>query len=95
MIITVELDFFDFSWNNIFTRIVFTGSVFKGTVMQIEKRLISDGLRVLKVSWKFRILSIYNFAVISPWNLLFSQKVAYFLSVSIVLSVYKQNFTAQ
>ena len=40
--------------------------------MQIEKALINDLLRVSKVSWKFRIPSIYNFAVIYPWNLLFS-----------------------
>ena len=58
----------------------------KGIVMQIEKALISDGLRVSKVSWKFSILIIYNFAVIDPWNLLFSQKAAYFSTVHIVFS---------
>ena len=41
-------------------------------------------ISVSKVSWKFRISTIYNFAVIYPWQLLFSWKVA----------VYKQNFTA-
>ena len=45
---------------------------YKGTVMQIEKVLINDRLRVSKVSWKFPIPTIYNFAVIYPWNLLFS-----------------------
>ena len=35
------------------------------------------------------------FAVIYPWNLLFFKKVAHFLTVSIVFSVYKQNFAAQ
>ena len=40
--------------------------------MQIEKALINDRLRVLKVSWKFRISAIFNFAVIHLWNLLFS-----------------------
>ena len=45
---------------------------FKDTVMQIEKALINDCLYVSKVSWKFRIANIYNFAVIYPWNLLFS-----------------------
>ena len=30
-----------------------------------------------------------NFAVTYPWNLLFSKKVAYFLTVSIIFSVYK------
>ena len=63
--------------------------------MKIEKALINDCLRVSKVSWKFRIRTIYNFAVIYLWNLLFSYKVAYFLTVSTVFSVYKQNFTAQ
>ena len=63
--------------------------------MEIEKALINDRLRVSKVSWKFRILTIYNFAVIYPWNLLISYKVAYFLTVSIVFSVKKQNFTDQ
>ena len=39
---------------------------FKGAVMQIEKALINDRLRVSKVSWKFCIPTIYNFAVIYP-----------------------------
>ena len=34
--------------------------------MQIEKALMNDHLRVLKVSLKFRIPTIYNFAVIYP-----------------------------
>ena len=34
--------------------------------MQIEKARINDRLRVLKVSWKFRVPIIYNFAVINP-----------------------------
>ena len=38
----------------------------KGRVMQIEKVLINDRLRVSKVSSKFRIPTIYNFAVICP-----------------------------
>ena len=46
--------------------------VIKGTVIKIEKALINDRLRVSKVSWKFRIPTIYNFAVIYLWNLLFS-----------------------
>ena len=37
---------------------------FKDTVMQIEKTLKSDRLRVSKVSSKFRILITFNFAVI-------------------------------
>ena len=32
--------------------------------MQIEKALINDPSRILKVSWKFCIPTIYNFAVI-------------------------------
>ena len=54
--------------------------------MQIEKTLINDRWRVLKVSTKFRIPTTYNFAVICPWNL---------QTVSIVLSAYKQEFAAQ
>ena len=57
---------------------------------------MNDLLRVLKVSWKFFIPTIYNFAVIYP------QKFAIFLKISllfhsfcIVFSVYKQNFAAQ
>ena len=32
--------------------------------MQIEEALINDRLRVEKVSWKFHIPTIHNFAVI-------------------------------
>ena len=63
--------------------------------MQIEKPLVNDHLRLSKVSWKFGIPTIQNFSVVYLWNMLFSQKVAYFLTVSIVFSVCKQNFTAQ
>ena len=42
----------------------------KGTVMQIEKALIIDGLRISTATWKFRIPTIYNFSVIYPWTLL-------------------------
>ena len=68
---------------------------FKGTVMHIERALMNDHLRVWKVSSKFCIPTLYNFAVNCLWNLLFSWKVAYFLTVSNVFSVYKQNLTAQ
>ena len=44
----------------------------KGTVRQIEKALINDRLRVLKVSWKSHIPTIHRLAVIYQWNLLFS-----------------------
>ena len=40
--------------------------------MQIEKALKNDRLSVSKVSWKFCIPIIYNFAVTDPWN--FSSK---------------------
>ena len=40
----------------------------KGTVMQNEKALINDCLRVSKVSWKFRIPLNYTFGVIHPWK---------------------------
>ena len=39
---------------------------------QIEKVLISDRLCVSNVSWKFLMPTIYNFAVMDPWILLFS-----------------------
>ena len=58
--------------------------------MQIEKALINDRLRFWKVPWKFCISTIYNFAVIYPWNLQFSYEVTYFLRVSVVFSVYKK-----
>ena len=41
----------------------------KGTVMQIEKALINDRLRVSKISQKFHVSTIYNFAVIYTGNL--------------------------
>ena len=44
----------------------------KGTVLEIEKTLVNDHLSVSKISWIFYIPTIYNFAVIYPWNLLFS-----------------------
>ena len=75
--------------------ILYFHNVFKGRVMQIKKALINDRLRVSNVSWKFCIPTFYNFAVIYPWNLLFSLKIAYFLTVSIAFSVYKQNFPDQ
>ena len=41
----------------------------EGTVMQIEKALINDRLHdVAKVPWKSCIPTIYNFAIICPWN---------------------------
>ena len=67
----------------------------KRAVMQVKKAMINDRLHASNLSWKFRIPNIYNFAVIYLWNLLFSLKVAYFLTVPIVFFVYKQNFTAQ
>ena len=67
----------------------------KGTVMQIEKVLINNRLRDLKVSWKFCVPTICNFAIIYQWKLVFSYKVGYFLTVSIIFSVCKQKFTAQ
>ena len=63
--------------------------------MKTKKALVNDRLCVSKISWKFRISTICNSAVIYQWNLLFSEKLAYFLSVSIVFSADKQNFTTQ
>ena len=70
-------------------------AIIKDIVMQMEKALINDRLLVWKVFWKFHILTLYIFNLIYPWNLIFSEKLAYFLTVSIVFSVYKQNFKAQ
>ena len=52
--------------------------------MQIEKALINDRWLVSKWSWKFCIPTSYNFAVIYPWNLQFSQKVTYFFTGTII-----------
>ena len=38
----------------------------KGTVMQIEKALINDHLRLSEVFRKFYVPTCYNFAVIYP-----------------------------
>ena len=38
----------------------------KGAVMQIEKALINDRLRVSKVCWKLCISTNYKFAIIYP-----------------------------
>ena len=46
--------------------------VIKGKFMQIKNEIMNNCLRVSKVSWNFRIPTIYNFAVIYPWNVLFS-----------------------
>ena len=46
--------------------------IIKDTVMQTEKALTNNRLRDSKVPWKFRIPTMYNFAVIYPWNLQFS-----------------------
>ena len=51
--------------------------------MQIKKALINERFRISTVFEKFRIPTSYNFAVIYPRNLQFSQKVAYFLTVLI------------
>ena len=58
--------------------------MFKGTIMKIGKVLINDRLRVSEVSWRFSIPIIYNSAVTDRWNLIFSSKAAYFLTVSVV-----------
>ena len=44
----------------------------KGTVIWIEKALINDHLHVWIVFWILNVLTIYNFAVIYLWILLFS-----------------------
>ena len=44
--------------------------MFKGTLMNIERAHVNDCSRVSKVSWKFHISTIYDFAVIYSWNFL-------------------------
>ena len=63
--------------------------------MQTENTVINDRLRASKVSRKFHIPTINNFAVICPLNLLLSEKAAYFLTISIVFFIYKQSFFSQ
>ena len=38
----------------------------KSTVVEIDKALISDCLRLSKVSGKFHIPTIFNFAIVCP-----------------------------
>ena len=61
--------------------------------MQIKKALTNDCLPISKVPGKFRISTTYNFGVTFQWNLLFSLKLAYLLTASIVFSVYKRKLT--
>ena len=69
---------------------------YKGTAMKFDKALINNHLRVPKISWKFRIPTIYNFCNNLPvkFAIFLKSSLPYFLTVSIVFSVYKQNFTA-
>ena len=64
--------------------------------MQIEKTLINNHLGVSNVSWKFSIPTICNFELkgFAHEICYFLKKYPTFLTVSIVSSVYKQNFTA-
>ena len=80
---------------NVSTVTLTTASIPKGTVMQIEKALIMTAYMFQKYSESFAFQLFIIFAVIYSWNLLFSYKVAYFLTVSIVFFVYKENVTAQ
>ena len=59
-----------------------------GTVMQIEKALGNDPLLVSKVSWNF---AFQLFVILQQYLpvMLLSWKVAYFLTVSVVFSIYK------
>ena len=76
--------FFNRTPPGVASKVVIMQIMIKETIMEIEKALINDRLSVLKVSWKLFIPTIYNFIV-----------TVYNLTVSIVFSVYKQNFTAQ
>ena len=63
--------------------------------MQIEKTMINDGLPVSTESSKFVFSTIDNLTLTFPWSLLFFKKVTYFLTISIIFSVYNQNVPAQ
>ena len=55
--------------NSIFSMLSYASVIkllLKGTVMQTEKALMNVRLSVSKVSWKFRIPTMYNFAAIYP-----------------------------
>ena len=67
-------------------------TLLKGAIMQTEKALINNCLRVSKKN--FCIPTIYNFAVIYREICYFPKKQPT-LAVSIVFSIYKQNFTTQ
>ena len=72
--------------------------LFKSTVMQIDKALINERLRLSKVFRKFRISITYNFAVICsnlPVKFAIFLNNSLLLTGSIVFSVYKQDFMAQ
>ena len=55
-----------FSKRTLHLKTLFSLIIFKGTVMQIEKALINDCLRVSEVSKKIRIPTICGFVVIYP-----------------------------
>ena len=65
---------------------LFLQFVIKDRVMQIERALINDRFCVSKVYVKFRIPTIYNFAAIYQWNLLFSLKETYFLTAYLIIN---------
>ena len=56
-------------FNKLYSQENLHNKVLKGIVMQIEKALINDLLRVSKVSLKFCVATIYNFEVILPAKL--------------------------
>ena len=63
--------------------------ILKDAIMQIEKALINDCLHVSKVSWKFLIPTISNFAVIHPMKIRYCfKKVAYFFTVFLLLFLF-------
>ena len=52
----------------IYNESLFVFLLLKGIIKKTERALINDRLSVSKLSWKFYIPTIYNFAVIYPWN---------------------------
>ena len=69
--------------------------LFKDIAIKIEELKINDCLHVEKVCWKFHIQTIYNFAVIHPWNFPISLKKNMLLFNICYFLLCKQNLRLQ
>ena len=59
-------------WPKYFGEVDLVLLVLKMQPCRLKKTLINDRFLVSKESWNFHIPTVYNFALIYPWNLLFS-----------------------